>query len=303
MAERAELLGILGADVRLGGGATTRWPDDVGDVDLLVTSPGFRPDAPLIEAPPAPGACRSGERSSWPGGCATPTTRRRGSRSPAPTARPPPCRCSTRSCGRPGLRSDAVGNVGRPVVEAVMDPEPYDVLAVELSSFQLHYVTSVRARVGRGAEPRRGPPRLVRRAHRDGRLRRRQGPHLRGRAPGLRLQRPGPGDRGPGARGRRRGGRAGDRLHPRGARRRHARPGRRRARRPRVRRRAAQQRRRAVHPRRPPVARAPHVVAERVGRRRPGPGARRLAAGGPRRAARLPARRPPHQQRRRRSTA
>ena len=30
------------------------------------------------------------------------------------------------------------GNVGLPLVEAVMDPEPYDVLAVELSSFQLH---------------------------------------------------------------------------------------------------------------------------------------------------------------------
>ena len=40
-----------------------------------------------------------------------------------------------------GLRSAAVGNVGRPVTEAVMDPTPYDVLAVELSSFQLHYTT------------------------------------------------------------------------------------------------------------------------------------------------------------------
>jgi UDP-N-acetylmuramoylalanine--D-glutamate ligase len=44
-----------------------------------------------------------------------------------------------------GLRSAAVGNVGRPVTEAVMDPTPYDVLAVELSSFQLHYTQSVSA--------------------------------------------------------------------------------------------------------------------------------------------------------------
>ena len=44
-----------------------------------------------------------------------------------------------------GLRSAAVGNVGRPVTEAVMDPTPYDVLAVELSSFQLHYTRSVSA--------------------------------------------------------------------------------------------------------------------------------------------------------------
>ncbi len=44
-----------------------------------------------------------------------------------------------------GLRAAAVGNVGRPIVEAVMDPEPYDVLAVELSSFQLHYTHSMSA--------------------------------------------------------------------------------------------------------------------------------------------------------------
>ena len=44
-----------------------------------------------------------------------------------------------------GLRAAAVGNVGLPIVEAVMDPEPYDVLAVELSSFQLHYTHSMSA--------------------------------------------------------------------------------------------------------------------------------------------------------------
>jgi UDP-N-acetylmuramoylalanine--D-glutamate ligase len=44
-----------------------------------------------------------------------------------------------------GLRTVACGNVGLPIVEAVMDPEPYDVLAVELSSFQLHYTSSMRA--------------------------------------------------------------------------------------------------------------------------------------------------------------
>ena len=44
-----------------------------------------------------------------------------------------------------GLRTVACGNVGLPIVEAVMDPEPYDVLAVELSSFQLHYTSSMKA--------------------------------------------------------------------------------------------------------------------------------------------------------------
>ena len=38
-----------------------------------------------------------------------------------------------------GLRTAAVGNIGRPVMETVLDPDPYDVLAVELSSHQLHW--------------------------------------------------------------------------------------------------------------------------------------------------------------------
>jgi UDP-N-acetylmuramoylalanine--D-glutamate ligase len=44
-----------------------------------------------------------------------------------------------------GLRSVAAGNVGLPLVEAVMDPTPYDIVAVELSSFQLHYADSLSA--------------------------------------------------------------------------------------------------------------------------------------------------------------
>ena len=43
-----------------------------------------------------------------------------------------------------GLRATSAGNVGTPLLEAVLHPEPYDVLAVELSSFQLHWQRSVR---------------------------------------------------------------------------------------------------------------------------------------------------------------
>lgn len=42
-----------------------------------------------------------------------------------------------------GLKAVAVGNVGTPILDAVRDPEGYDVLAVELSSFQLHYTHSI----------------------------------------------------------------------------------------------------------------------------------------------------------------
>ena len=42
-----------------------------------------------------------------------------------------------------GLRAVAAGNVGLPVCDVVMDPEPYDVVAVELSSHQLHWSDSL----------------------------------------------------------------------------------------------------------------------------------------------------------------
>ena len=43
-----------------------------------------------------------------------------------------------------GKRAISAGNVGTPILEAVMDPEPFDAIAVELSSFQLHWSSSIR---------------------------------------------------------------------------------------------------------------------------------------------------------------
>lgn len=140
-AEKAELLRVLGADVRLGPGETATLPDDV---DLVVTSPGWRPTSPLLAQARERGVPVWGEvELAW-------------------RLRDPnhhtPWLCVTGTNGKTttvqmldsilraaGLRSVAVGNVGLPIVEAVMDPEPYDVLAVELSSFQLHYTYSMAA--------------------------------------------------------------------------------------------------------------------------------------------------------------
>jgi UDP-N-acetylmuramoylalanine--D-glutamate ligase len=47
-----------------------------------------------------------------------------------------------------GLRSLAVGNVGVSVIDAVVDPQPYDVLAVEASSYQLHWSSTIRPAAG-----------------------------------------------------------------------------------------------------------------------------------------------------------
>ncbi len=141
MAEKAELLEVLGATIRLGEGATATLPDDV---DLVVTSPGWRPDAPLLAQARARGIPIWGEvELAWrlrDPHHATPWLAVTGTNGKTTTVQ-----MLDSILRAAGLRSIAVGNVGLPIVEAVMDPEPYDVLAVELSSFQLHYADSMSA--------------------------------------------------------------------------------------------------------------------------------------------------------------
>jgi UDP-N-acetylmuramoylalanine--D-glutamate ligase len=140
-AEKAELLEVLGADIRLGQGSTATLPDDV---DLLVTSPGWRPDAPLLAQARARGVPVWGEvELAWrlrDPDHDTPWLAVTGTNGKTTTVRM--LEAILRAAG---LRTVAAGNVGLPLVEAVMDPEPYDALAVELSSFQLHYTTSMSA--------------------------------------------------------------------------------------------------------------------------------------------------------------
>jgi UDP-N-acetylmuramoylalanine--D-glutamate ligase len=140
-AEKAELLEVLGAHIRLGEGVTEVLPDDV---DLLVTSPGWRPDAPLLAQARARGVPVWGEvELAWrlrDPDHDTPWLAVTGTNGKTTTVR-----MLDAILRAAGLRSVAVGNVGLPIVEAVMDPEPYDVLAVELSSFQLHYTDSMSA--------------------------------------------------------------------------------------------------------------------------------------------------------------
>jgi UDP-N-acetylmuramoylalanine--D-glutamate ligase len=141
--ERADLLVSLGATVRLGPGSTAELP---ADVDLVVTSPGWSPGSPLLAQAAERGVPIWGEvELAWR------------LRAPDPrTGRPAPWLAVTGTNGKTttvqmleamlraaGLRAVACGNVGLPIVEAVMDPEPYDVLAVELSSFQLHWTHSM----------------------------------------------------------------------------------------------------------------------------------------------------------------
>lgn len=136
--ERATLLETLGATVRLGAGATGTLPDDA---HLVVPFPGLSPRFDLLATAAARGLGIWGEpelawrlsgpdRPAWLGVTGT-------------NGKTTTVQMLESMLGAEGLRTAAVGNIGRPVMETVLDPEPYDVLVVELSSYQLHWSTSL----------------------------------------------------------------------------------------------------------------------------------------------------------------
>lgn len=139
--EKAELLGVLGADVRLGDGVTDLLPPDV---DLLVVSPGWRPDSSLVLQAHERGIRVWGEvELAWRlrnPDHQTPWLAVTGAQGRGTTV------CMLDEILRAaGLRSVAAGGVGLSLVEVVMDPEPYDVIAVDISSQQLHHTYSMQA--------------------------------------------------------------------------------------------------------------------------------------------------------------
>ncbi|MFF4338639.1 UDP-N-acetylmuramoyl-L-alanine--D-glutamate ligase [Kitasatospora sp. NPDC001540] len=140
-AKAADLTG-QGVAVRLGDGATL--PPGTA---LVVTSPGWAPDSPLFAAAAAADVPVWGDvELAWR------------LRTPHPaTGEPAPWLAVTGTNGKTttvqmlasiltaaGRRTAAVGNVGVSVLDAVLAEEPYDVLAVELSSYQLHWAPSLR---------------------------------------------------------------------------------------------------------------------------------------------------------------
>jgi UDP-N-acetylmuramoylalanine--D-glutamate ligase len=136
--EKATLLETLGATVRLGPGSTAELPP----VAHLAITTGFSPAHPLLvqaaarrvpiwsEVELAWRLSRPDRVVPWLGitGTNGKTTTTQMLESILRAA---------------GLRTAAVGNIGRPIMETILDPEPYDVLAVELSSHQLHWSSSL----------------------------------------------------------------------------------------------------------------------------------------------------------------
>ena len=133
--QRAEILDVVGATIRLGDGDTL--PDGA---DVLVVSPGLPPSAPVIVAAQGADVPVWGELElAW---------RLRGEH-------PAPWLTVTGTNGKTtvtlmlasilqaaGLRTAAVGNIGISLVDAVMDPQGFDVLAVEVGAPQLPFLSS-----------------------------------------------------------------------------------------------------------------------------------------------------------------
>ena len=137
--DKAELLGRLDVEVRLGPGSSGVLPEGV---DLVVTSPGWRPTYPLLAQAAARGVPIWGDvelawRMMHPDRV-VPWLAVTGTNGKTTTTA-----MLASMLAAAGLRTSAVGNIGRPIVEPILDEVPYDVLAVELSSFQLHWMHTV----------------------------------------------------------------------------------------------------------------------------------------------------------------
>lgn len=114
------------------------------EASLVVTSPGWRPTTPVLVEAAARGLEVIGEvelawRLRGPG--AAPWLALTGTNGKTTTVK-----MLESVLGAAGLRTVAAGNVGLPLLEAALGP--YDVLAVELSSFQLHWSSTVRPHTG-----------------------------------------------------------------------------------------------------------------------------------------------------------
>lgn len=53
------------------------------------------------------------------------------------------CELTAAMIAADGFRTMACGNIGVPILDAIRDPEGFDFLVVELSSFQLHYINTI----------------------------------------------------------------------------------------------------------------------------------------------------------------
>lgn len=137
--DRERLLDVIGAE-RAQNESETMQLESLREFDpeLVVVSPGYRPDHPLTKWAEQRGTVVWGDiELGW--------------RLRDKTDRVADWLCVTGTNGKTtttqltahmlragGLRAAPVGNIGVPVLDALRDPQGYDALVVELSSYQLH---------------------------------------------------------------------------------------------------------------------------------------------------------------------
>jgi UDP-N-acetylmuramoylalanine--D-glutamate ligase len=132
-----ELLELIGAKLVLSD--STADLQQMGQIDLAVISPGFAPNHPTIQWLTQSGipmltdidlAWRLRDKTQRVAKWITIT----GTNGKTTTTE-----LVTHMLQTAGLRAVSCGNIGNPILDAIRDPEGFDFLVVEISSFQLHY--------------------------------------------------------------------------------------------------------------------------------------------------------------------
>ncbi|WP_325094293.1 UDP-N-acetylmuramoyl-L-alanine--D-glutamate ligase [Leucobacter sp. M11] len=137
--ERQNLLDVIGSESLLEPDTDAQLVDLIAfDPELVVVSPGYRPDHPLTRWAEERGTVVWGDiQLAWRLRDKTERIAEwisvTGTNGKTTTSQ-----LTAHMLVAGGLRAAPVGNIGVPVLDALRDPQGYDALVVELSSFQLH---------------------------------------------------------------------------------------------------------------------------------------------------------------------
>lgn len=140
--ELAELLDVIGAELIRSDSAEAL---DPSQFDFAVVSPGFAPSHPLVQKLTESNleiftdidlAYRLGDKVKRPDWITITGT----------NGKTTTTQLTEAMLLADGKRAVACGNIGTPILDVVREPQGYDYLVVELSSFQLHYSHSLGAK-------------------------------------------------------------------------------------------------------------------------------------------------------------
>jgi UDP-N-acetylmuramoylalanine--D-glutamate ligase len=143
-AEQLDILDVLGV-AHVTGASASGLPTELVEFEpeLLITSPGVRPDSEMIQWAEESAVPvwvdidlawrlrdKVGRPAEWI--CVTGTN-----------GKTTTVQLTTAILREAGLRAESCGNIGTPILDCIRQPEGFDVLVVELSSFQLHYLGEI----------------------------------------------------------------------------------------------------------------------------------------------------------------